>query len=85
MITKEQAKVLRYRDEVFYAIPQQGKPSPERHIVTRVAGVCQTWVTLPQKFRVPVRIGFNGHSEINEGNASAYHLPDQCICRQCAK
>lgn len=86
MITKEQAMALHYRDEIFYAIPQPaGQPAPARHIATRVSGACQTWATQPERFRVPVKIGFNGHSEIMEENNSYFHTPDQCPCRQCAK
>lgn len=89
MIDRLQAIQLKYRDEVFYAMPTlpgrgiNPDKRAEKHIVCRVNG--KTGLGPDQTFHVPLKIGFNGHADVNETNNQMFHMPGTCPCRECAK
>jgi hypothetical protein len=87
MISRMEAVKLTYRQEVYYAVPPvqraNGMARAEKHIVCRVNG--KTFLSENQQFRVPLKIGFNGHADITESNNQLFHLPGTCPCRECAK
>jgi hypothetical protein len=75
MINKEQAGSLLNRQEVHYHTAGQ------KCVKARVNGAMRTWKTRPAEFRVPLKVGFNGYSEIVPSNANSFYLPSECPCR----
>jgi hypothetical protein len=43
----------------------------------RVNGKCKTWKTRPMEFRLPLKVGFRGFSEITEGNCHEWYLTEE--------
>jgi hypothetical protein len=85
MITKEQAMTLRHGQELHYTGngmckrtigPRGGvKESITR---VRVSGMCKTWKTRPEEFRVPIKYGLYESGELTHQNCELLHLPDEC-------
>lgn len=48
--------------------------------ITRVrpSGRCQTWITRPDEFRLPVKFGLYQHGEITQRNAGDFHFVFDC-------
>ena len=85
MITKEQAIKLgsgELREDIHYSGcrlivgPRGGKKYKiERW---RVNGKCQTWVTRPSEFRLPIKYGLKTYHDINQYNCTSFHLASDC-------
>lgn len=66
MITKEIAVNSTYRREFFHKTIKNADGSPAR---CRVNGKCQTWITRPNEFKLPVKHGLYQCFYITEKNA----------------
>lgn len=66
MITIEQAKTLRYREELLHVTVKDSRGNPAR---CRVNGKCQTWKSRPGDFKLPVKHGLRNCFYITERNA----------------
>lgn len=85
MITKETAVSLGYRDILHCTIRKGcavhiGPRGGQTRTVTfaRVNGKCQTWVTRPGDFRLPVKHGLYESGEVTQANAAHFHRPEDC-------
>jgi|ERR1700676_652625 len=82
MITKEQAMALRHGQELHFGVcksttgPRGGVKVTQTRV--RVSGMCQTWKTRPEDFRVPVKHGMYDNGEIVPSNAAQFHLMSDC-------
>ena len=47
------------------------------HFVTR-NGKVQTWVTRPNEFSLPIKIGFSHYGYITQGNLTDFHIASRC-------
>jgi hypothetical protein len=47
----------------------------------RANGACQTWVTRPEDFRLPIKYGLKSYDAITPANAHRMHRADQCPTR----
>jgi hypothetical protein len=79
MITKEQAM----KADLFHYGKCQRVEGPRGGVkimteVWRRNGRTQTWVRSPERFRVPVKYGLRGYSQITEEHAELFHVPEQC-------
>jgi hypothetical protein len=88
MITKAQAVALSngtLRNDLHYT----GKRACTRivgprggvtiHVITyRVNGQCQTWITRPNDFRLPVKYGLREYGYVDQTNAHEWHLANEC-------
>jgi hypothetical protein len=83
MITKEQA--LAQPREIHFGIcsktigPRGGETI--RQVRCRANGICQTWKTRPDEFRLPIKAGLYEYGEITHRNASDFHVPADCPIR----
>jgi hypothetical protein len=41
-------------------------------------GSTQVWKTRPGEFRVPIKYGMRGYSQLTDGNASEFHTEADC-------
>jgi hypothetical protein len=49
----------------------------------RVTGVCKTWASRPEEFRLPVKFGLYESSAITHMNMNAWHRAADCPLVQC--
>jgi hypothetical protein len=79
VITKAQAMT---EDQFHYGEchrrigPRGGVTETTEH--WRRNGVTQTWKTRPDEWRIPIKFGMRGYSQIHEYNAHEFHLPSDC-------
>lgn len=79
MVTKEQAM----RADHFHFGDCTKVDGPRGGAKTKVEnwrrnGRTQTWARSPERFRVPIKYGLRGYSEINERNATRFHVAEHC-------
>lgn len=63
MVTKEQAITARHFEHVKH------KGSDKQPVRCRAMGQCQTWVTRPNEFKLPVKHGMYNSFYITQDNA----------------
>jgi hypothetical protein len=44
----------------------------------RANGMCHTWVTRPNDFRLPIKYGLHGYSYLDPHNAANFHVASDC-------
>jgi hypothetical protein len=71
MVTKEQALTAKHFEHVTLK-DAQGAPAR-----CRANGKCQTWVTRPDEFKLPVKHGLRTTFYITEGNAASWNVANQ--------
>ena len=75
-MTVEEAKQLRYRQVLHYAVgPCSAKP--ERW---RVNGKVKTWKRDLGRVEVPVKWGLYWHGYLTERNVDCFHFEEDCPC-----
>lgn len=80
MVTKEQALT---EDQFHYGNctratgPRGGVR--EHVVVCRRGGATKTWITRPDDFRVPIKVGFKEHGEITHQNCHQFHTAGDCV------
>lgn len=75
MITKEQAleKIgMFYKNRNF--IHTSLKNKDQTPLRSRRNGETKTWKKNPERFRIPIKIGLNGYSEITNENAQEWDI-----------
>ncbi len=96
MITKEQAIKLgdgSLREEIHCEVVRNCKRIvgarggiTDKVVRVRPSGRCQTWKRDQARFRLPVKFGLYESGEIDDVNASSFHLASDCpITRQAEK
>ncbi len=83
MITKEQATTMdMFHEDGCRLIvgPRGGRTFQVRW--WRRNGMTRTWVTMPSRFRVPVKRGMYAYGYITEQNADGFHTSDECPIRR---
>lgn len=81
MITKDQAmtETLFHQDCTAEVGPRGGLT--HHPVIVRRNGQTQTWKTMPERFRVPVKYGLYQYGEIASWNADAFNVPAACpVC-----
>jgi len=73
MITKQQATLLRYRQELYHTTERNADGTALR---CRVNGPIKTWKTRPQEWRLPVKYGLRKCFYIDHSNAEEWLLDD---------
>lgn len=82
MITKMEAVTAMIRQEFHMGdcvetIGPRGGVTRKQFVV-RVTGRCQTWITRPEEFRLPIRHGLKSNGAITQDNAHEFHHPGDC-------
>ncbi len=72
MITKELARTLQYRQELWHTSKKNGDGTPVR---CRVNGKMRTWKTRPGDWQLPVKHGLKECFYITPENADEWQLP----------
>jgi hypothetical protein len=70
-LTKAQAMNLRHGDLLHHVKHRNRDGTPLR---VRVSGKCQTWVTRPAEWRLPVKHGLYGNGAITHANAHEWYV-----------
>lgn len=85
MITKEQALKLggQYGQMLIHANGCQRHVGPRGGITDKVeqwrpSGQCKTWKRDQARFRLPIKFGMYGNSEITNQNCDQFHLASDC-------
>lgn len=79
MVTKEQAlthAVFHYGTCKQTIGPRGGKKTQIEQ--WRANGRCQTWVTKPYKFSLPIKYGLYNHGYLTNDNADLFHVEENC-------
>lgn len=74
MLTKQQAMNLRHGD-ILHHVKLRG--SDQKPLRVRVSGMCQTWKTRPQEWRLPVKYGLYVNGTVTHLNACLWRLPSE--------
>jgi hypothetical protein len=74
MITKEQAMSLSYTRTIYGDYHTNADGSPIRW---RVNGMCKTWKTRPDEFRLPIKHGLKDYFYLTHANAEMFFLEEK--------
>lgn len=71
MVTIQQAKQLKYRDEIYH---KDLKDSQGHSVRAKVNGKIQLWKTRPTEFRLPMKHGLRDTFQLTQDNADQWTL-----------